>query len=292
MNEFLERYKKLGSVEEQFEVGQCIRVNTLKTSHSAIVNRLKSKGVKLEKIPYARDGFFVRQNPFSLGTSIESLLGYFYVQESASQLPVEVLAPKETDIVLDMCSAPGGKTTQTSQWMNNKGVVVAFEKNNRRLLAFKSNCERLGVNNVVAFNTNAEKASSLNLKFDRVLLDAPCSGNFIADKSWFQKHSVETVKSLCQIQKSLLKAGISVLKKNGVLVYCTCSLEPEENELLIDWALQNLDVALLPTNLKIGSEGLTNVFGKKLSAEVRNCRRFWPSNTKTQGFFIAKMVRK
>ncbi len=290
-NFFLDRYQKLGSKEQFFALTPSLRVNTLKISHKNLIARLNSKKVVLEKIHFVRDGFYIKKSPFSLGASAEFLMGYYYLQEAAAQIPVEVLNPTENEVVLDACASPGGKTTQLAQWMNNKGMIVSFEKNNRRIPALKSNLERMGAPNAIVYNTDVVKVRTFGIAFDKILLDAPCSGNFISDPDWLQKRNLKDVENVSALQKILLDACVKVLKKNGVIVYSTCSLEPEENEMIIDWTLKNLPVKLEETGLKTGSQGLTNIFGKKMNKEIVKCRRFWPSKTKTQGFFIAKMVK-
>ena len=110
-------------------------------------------------------------------------------------------------------------------------------------------------------------------------------------EKWFEKRDINGIRQNAEMQKKLLQAAVSVLKKNGVLVYSTCSLEPEEDEMVIDWALKNLPLKLEPVST-IGSNGLTNVFGKNLDNEIKKTRRLWPHKTFTQGFFIAKLRKK
>jgi len=291
MNFFLERYEQLGeTLAPPIELRQSLRVNTLKITDAVLIQRLSALGVSLEKIPFTRHGYYCSSN-FSLGAITEFLLGYFYLQEAAAQVPVELLDLNKEDIVLDMCAAPGGKTTQIAQVMQNKGAIIAIEKKRHRLISLKSSLERMGVSNTAAYLFDANDARFLGIEFDKVLLDAPCSGNFVTDRNWFNKKSFEGIQRMAEMQKSLIKSALSVLKKDGILVYSTCSLEPEENELNMEWMLKHFKVVIEKTNLKIGSEGLTKVFGRKLDPYIANCRRFWPNKTKTEGFFIAR-IRK
>jgi NOL1/NOP2/sun family putative RNA methylase len=190
-----------------------------------------------------------------------------------------------------MCAAPGSKTTQLAQLMKNSGVIVALDVKNDRLRVLRNNLERCGVENVLTYSKDARYVSDLGIKFDKVLLDAPCSGNFVIENDWFIKRELEGVVECSVVQKSLLKSALSVLKPGGVLVYSTCSLEPEEDELVIDWLLSNFKVELEEISLKIGSEGLVKVEKQVLSSELSKTRRFWPNLSKTQGFFVAK-IRK
>ena len=290
MNFFLDRYKKLGQEVSGIQLRQALRINTLKISEADLITRLKKLGVKLELIPFAKYGYYC-SSKFSLGAITEYLLGYFYLQEAAAQLPVQVLDPKPNELILDCCASPGGKTTQIAQFMKNKGTVIALEKKRHRLASLKTNLERCGVNNCIAYLMDANKVDSLNLQFDKILLDAPCSGNFVTDPAWFQKRDLEGIRRAAEIQKSLIEKCLTVLKKDGILIYSTCSLEPEENELNMQWMLNNFKVKIEKTNLKAGDSGLTKVFGKKIDKQIANCARFWPNKTNTEGFFIAK-IRK
>lgn len=289
---FVERYKQLGQEWKDVEDKIALRVNTLKISQEDLLKRLELIGANVQKIPFAKEGYWVKKSKFSLGAITEFLLGYYYLQEAASQIPVQILAPKEGEVVLDCCAAPGGKTTQIAQYMNNGGQIIALESKNHRMQSLKSSLERIGVENCVAYLMDAKKMSSLRIQFDKILLDAPCSGNYVTDRRWFEKRNIKGMQENAKVQRELLKEAVKSLKIGGVLVYSTCSLEPEENELNMDWALKNLPIELQKTELQIGDEGLTEVFGQKLNEEIKKCRRFWPWKTRTEGFFIAKIVKK
>lgn len=291
MNAFEQRYSQIGGKVVPVVLKPTIRINTVRADEAKLVQQLTAKGVTLEKIPFTKHGYTVVATKFSLGASIEYLTGQLTPQEAAAQLPVQVLDPKSGERVLDMAAAPGVKTSQISQWMKNTGELVAVEKNNRRLVGMKNNLERLGVANCIAFNTDATKLKDWKLSFDKVLLDAPCMGNYVKDKDWFGKHALKELDRNTQTQKAMLAAAVSVVKKGGTIVYSTCSLEPEENEFIIDWALRTLPVRCVPTGLEIGVPALTEAFGKRLTKDVQNARRLWPHQTKTEGFFVAKLVR-
>jgi NOL1/NOP2/sun family putative RNA methylase len=287
---FSKRYEQLGGEIADVKIPPALRVNTLNTTAKELISRLEKLGVKLERIPFTKNGYSVAQSKFSLGAITEYLLGYYYLQEAAAQLPVEVLDPKPTDIVLDACAAPGGKTTQLAQHMKNQGTIVAYDLKPHRIPSLIMNLERCGITNTTVFEGNAVMASRLGLQFDKILLDAPCAGNYLTEPLWFEKRTIEGIQTSSNIQRRLLSDCISMLKPGGTLVYSTCSLEPEENELNIDWALKQLPIRLEKVNT-IGEAGLTNVFGQKLHPDIALCKRFWPHKTKTEGFFIAKMVR-
>jgi len=285
MNMFLKRYKEMGHDidPEAIDARQSIRVNTLKIDAPTLASRLKKKGVRLKKIPFTDHGYWA-DSDFALSSTAEYLHGYFYIQEAASQLPVKVLAPKKDDAVLDMAAAPGSKTTQLAQCMNNQGTIVALDSSSTRLTALKNNIERCGVKNTIIYQKDAAHADDLGTTFDSILLDAPCSGNFATDRSWFDKRSIDGIKQQAKVQRELLRAAANVLKPGGTIVYSTCSLEKEEDEDVIAWALDKLDLKLADTGLKVGESGAT--------PETRLCRRLWPDTDKTQGFFLAKLRKK
>lgn len=291
MNQFLERYKQLGQEfnPDEVKVKNALRINTLKSNEKQVIDRVNAK---LTKIPFLKNSYFY-ESDFSMASTPEHLQGFYYLQEAASQLPVEILEPKETDMVLDMCASPGSKTTQLAMLMNNKGKIIALDSENARLPKLQNNLERCGVTNTITYKKDARYVQDLGLEFDKILLDVPCSGNFAINPDWFLERNLEDIKVLVKTQRQLLQSALSVLKPGGILVYSTCSLEPEENELNINWLLNEYkDIELQEIKIDIGDPGLTNVFDKELNPELAKCKRFWPHKTGMQGFFICKMKLK
>ncbi len=290
-DELEKRYRQLEpSFTADFKIRTCIRINTIKISPEKLVKRLEKKKVILEKADFLECGYFCRSE-FSLGATPEYLQGLYYLQEAASQIPVQLLDPKPGEEVLDMSAAPGSKTTQIAQKMDNKGIIVALDNKPYRLKALANNLERMGAKNCAAYKKDARFAFDLGKKFDKILLDAECSGNFAAEKSFFDRTTLQTIKMNAKIQKELLRAAVKCLRENGILVYSTCSLEPEENEMVIDWLLSKYKhLRLEKIDFSIGDSGITNPFGQQLNTEVSGCLRLWPHKTNTQGFFVAKIV--
>jgi NOL1/NOP2/sun family putative RNA methylase len=288
---FLDRYRRLGhELKGDERTRRAIRVNPLLASREEVVGRLEARGAKLTPIPWLRDGLYIEGGESSAGASFEYLLGLYSIQEAAAQFPVEVLAPAANEVVLDMCAAPGGKTTQAAAWMGNGGVVVAVDVRRDRLYALENNLERTGVENCVAYCADAAALDYGGTLFDRILLDAPCSGNYVTDREWFKKRDIGDVEKNAIEQRRLLEAALGLLKQGGTLVYTTCSLEPEEDELNVQWLLDNHGVELVEVSGP-GSPALTKVLGRSLNPDVARCRRFWPDETGTQGFFVAKVVK-
>jgi NOL1/NOP2/sun family putative RNA methylase len=268
----------------------CLRVNTLRHP-SDLLERLARKGAVLEAVPSIANAYWFSSEK-SLGATPEYLLGYYYLQEAASQLPALVLAPPEHSVVLDMAASPGSKTTQLAALMSNTGVIVAVEQKSNRMQALAENLERCGVINTVLFRKDARFIKDFHRDFTHILLDAPCSGNYVIEPEFFAKKSLKSIKEMVEVQRELLKAAASALADGGTLVYSTCSLEPEENEEQIAWLLGKYPaLTLVDTGLSIGEPGYSLVFGKSLPPNVRLTRRLWPQRTGTQAFFIAKLVK-
>ena len=129
-----------------------------------------------------------------------------------------VLKPNEKDLVLDMSAAPGGKTTQLAAYMNNKGTIVALDNNVKRLESLRNNIERLGVMNTIIYNKDARFVSDFGIEFDKILLDAPCSGTFTTEEKWLENKTIEGIKERARLQRELLKAAVKVLKHGGVML--------------------------------------------------------------------------
>jgi 16S rRNA C967 or C1407 C5-methylase (RsmB/RsmF family) len=141
----------------------------------------------------------------------------------------------------------------------------------------------------MVYNLDARNASQLNIKFNRVLLDVPCSGNFAADPEWFQHRTLHDVERNAGVQREIIAEAAKILSDDGEIVYSTCSLEPEEDELNMDWAIKHLPLQIEAMNSH-EKKGLTTIFGKQLDPSVERCRRIWPSET--QGFFTCKLKRR
>lgn len=286
---FVRRYQQLGWQFKESELKQSIRINTLNTKETEVVERLESLGVALEKIPLLEHGYWISKSKFSVGATLEYLLGLYSVQEAAAQIPVSLFSNVEGKAVLDACAAPGGKTIQLADMMQNTGAIVALDIEKRRLTALANQLERCRASNTVVYELDARKASWLNMKFDRILLDVPCSGNFASDRGWFMRRTFKDVNRNATLQRQILAEAYRVLSEDGEIVYSTCSLEPEENELNIDWAIRTLSLQVEKINC-FGEKALASVFGKKLDSSIQNCKRIWPGLT--QGFFVCKLRKR
>jgi NOL1/NOP2/sun family putative RNA methylase len=285
---FLHRYRKLGWTYEKVKLEQAIRINTMNAQQERVIERLRQRGVRLERISFLPQGYWVRSR-FSVGATVEYLLGLYSVQEAAAQIPATLFGELAGRKVLDACAAPGGKTVQLADLMRNNGVIVALDVRKQRLTALANQLERCRVKNTVVCDLDARRVSQLDRKFDCILLDMPCSGNFTTDRAWFLRRTLTDVERNAKLQREILAEATKVLDEDGEIVYSTCSLEPEEDELNIDWAVKSLKLKVEEVDC-YGQEALTKVFGKRLDSSVSRARRIWPG--RTQGFFVCKLRRR
>lgn len=286
---FVHRYAQLGWRFREVESRQSIRINQSNAKQKKLPERLSGLGVQIEKISFLEAGYWVCKSRVSAGATAEYLLGFYSIQEAAAQIPATLFTGLKGKTVLDACAAPGGKTVHLADLMVNSGALVALDVNKRRLAALSNHLERCHISNAVVYNLDARQASRLNLKFDRILLDVPCSGNFASDKEWFNRRTLIDVERNSKVQREILAEAVKCLASNGEIVYSTCSLEPEEDEMNMDWAVRNLGLNIEEVNC-LGEKGLTEVFGRKLDVSVERCRRIWPGDT--QGFFVCKLSKR
>ncbi len=269
-----------------------IRVNTIKIEEEELIKRLEDRGFVLERteVPYC---YKVVEEPFSIGATPEYLMGYYYVMEKSSCIPPLTLNPSPEDIVVDFAASPGGKTTFMAQLMGNRGVIIAIEANEERIPPLIDNIHRMGVLNTVVLRMNAARFKNLGIKADKILLDAPCSGEGVIhkDKSRKTDRGARDIRFCSTLQRDLIESAIRSLKDGGVLVYSTCSLTPEENEFVIQWALENFNVEL--EEVEWGEPALTGIPNTdiKFSVEIKKCKRLYPHKHETSGFFVAKLVK-
>jgi tRNA (cytosine40_48-C5)-methyltransferase len=285
---FLERYQDMGYEYSEVELRQAIRFNNVNARGKNLVDRLASLGVHLQKISFLSQGYWVVDSKVSAGATAEYLLGLYSIQEAAAQIPATLFSNLKNKKVLDLAAAPGGKTTQLADLMDNTGVIVALDVDKRRLNALGNHLERCHVANSVVHLLDARRAKELDVKFDRILADVPCSGNFAGDPNWFRNRTPRDVERNSILQQEILSKAAECLTPEGEIIYSTCSLEPEENEFNIDWAIKNLN--LQPQEIHCpGQPGLTTIFGEKVDPSISRCRRIWPGET--QGFFVCKLRR-
>lgn len=276
-----------------------IRTNTLRTRRRDLAQALVNRGVNLQPIgPWTKVGLQIFDSQVPIGATPEYLAGNYILQAASSFLPVIALDPQENERILDMASAPGGKTTYISAIMKNTGCVFANDANKSRTKSLVANIHRLGCTNTVVCNYDAREFPRVIGGFDRILLDAPCSGTGVIGKDQSVKVS-RTEKDFMQIphlQKQLLLSAIDSVdshsKTGGVIVYSTCSVAVEEDEQVVEYALRKRpNIKLIDTGLDIGKEGFASYRGKKFHPSLKLTRRYYPHTYNVDGFFVAKFQK-
>lgn len=273
-----------------------IRTNTLRTRRRDLAQALINRGVNLEPIgKWTNVGLQVFESSIPIGATPEYLSGHYMLQAASSFLPVIALSPQPHERVLDMASAPGGKTTHMAALMQNTGIIFANDANKARTKSLAANVHRLGCKNVVVCSYDGREFPKVMGGFDRVLLDAPCSGTGVISKDAGVKinKTERDFTLLSHLQKQLILCAIDSVnpasKTGGYLVYSTCSVTVDENEAVVDYALRKRpNVHLVDAGLEFGRPGYPSYRGKSFHASIKMTRRFYPHVHNMDGFFVAK----
>ena len=250
--DFLNHLKTYLSEEEIKELDASLKE---KDRHALLLNTEKMKEEtllslypSLKRHPIVKNGFIYDKDELDLGKSIYHELGCFYLQEPSAMVPAFLLNPTANDIVLDLCAAPGGKSMQASLLMGNKGLIIANDIAKSRAFAISENAERLGRGNLLITNNDFSLIYKDHLNyFDKIILDAPCSGSgmFRKESKMMEDWSYQKVLKCAYIQKELIILAYQMLKPGGTMVYSTCSLSYEEDEEVVDYLLNNSDATVV-----------------------------------------------
>ncbi|MBD3387772.1 MAG: NOL1/NOP2/sun family putative RNA methylase [Candidatus Altiarchaeales archaeon] len=260
-----------------------IRVNTLKSSMREVKRLLGERNIEYGKVSWCNDGLWVGTDDLDL---MEHQLGLYYIQNASSFIAPLVLGPG--DRVLDLCAAPGGKTTHLAQVMENRGLLVANDNSPARLRGLVYNIQRCGASNAAVLKEDGCRIDKLGLNFDRILVDAPCSsvGTLRQSHEVLRKWSLKWVKQLTTVQKKMVVSAYDSLCEGGRMVYSTCTTTKEENEDVIEHLLDEREGAEL---FKVDLGGLKVRRG--LTENTWKCARIHPHDNDTDPHFIAE-VRK
>lgn len=304
IKEYFSKYESLFSSPEEFEqflkfteqpLRKSLRVNTSKISVDEFKELAASNGWELKPIPFSQTGFFIdrEDKSYPLGKTLENLIGLFYIQETSSMIPPLVLDPQPGNIILDMAAAPGSKSTQICSLMNNDGLVIANDISIKRTKGLVYNLEQQGsIASAVSLLDGNRFGTIFPNFFDKILLDAPCSGEGTIRKNNVTLNQ-NIINRISNIQRPLLISAIKSLKLGWEIVYSTCTLAPEENEAIINYILEKYPNTIevldweLP-GLETG-EGITHWQDEQFDPQVKKTKRIWPHLNNSEGFFVAKL---
>mmetsp|Transcript_9638 Transcript_9638/g.19307 ORF Transcript_9638/g.19307 Transcript_9638/m.19307 type:complete len:281 (-) Transcript_9638:137-979(-) len=275
-----------------------IRINTLKVEKGKIYKDLSSRGIKLLPVEGLLEfASIVKKSETVVGGSPEYLAGFYTIQGISSFFPVISLSPEEGEKILDIAAAPGGKTSFISQLMKNSGLIIANDKNKFRIKSLVNSIHRLSVKNSLVTNYDGSIFPFIMKGFDKVLIDAPCTGTGIIshDKTIKTRKTTRSIWVNSLLQQQLLLAAIDSCNENsgkgGYIVYSTCSILVEENESVIQYALDKRGVQIVPTGLDIGMPGYIKYKNVLFDPKMKECKRFFPHIHNTDGFFICKLKK-
>jgi len=304
----IERYFKMLGYEETIQLLEAfeyfkkrpsILCNYLKLNCEALLEKLNRLGFYLKRIEWCNYCYAVDSAPASpsIGSTHEYLKGYYYVyRDMASLVPPLILNPTEGSKTLDMCAAPGGKAVHLLLLMRDSGLFIANDISTRRTASLLSHFTRMGFKSYTILNENGvELAKKLKLKFDFILVDAPCSaeGGIMFDPSRKYKTSLRDLAKLVEKEIKLLYVATLLVKEGGKIVYTTCSIAPEENEYVVTKVLQlNNDIIVKDPPFNFWSQGLSKFFNMEFDPSIRNCIRIWPQRHGMEGYFICLLSRE
>jgi NOL1/NOP2/sun family putative RNA methylase len=270
------------------------RINRLKIQPQVLLFLLREKGIHVEPAITAHGSFFMAFQLESVGHLLEYFLGYIHPQALTSCIASLVLSPKPSSFVLDMCAAPGGKTSHMAELMENTGLIIANELFTNRQIPLAHTLARLGVCNTVVTGYQAQEFP-LRQRFDYILADVPCTGEGrwrtagrSPRPSWYQG----TTK-LPDMQKRMICRGFDLLSEKGEMLYATCTYNPEENEAVVDFLLKHRKARCLPIDPPFpGEPGICQWKKDKYDKALRRTVRFYPHHLDSVGFFMARIGRR
>jgi len=268
-------------------------VNPLKTTVERFLAYCHRAGIAAEPIPWYPGGFRLR-NCSRPGATLPFVAGWYYVQEEIAMAAVLALDPQPGERIVDLCAAPGGKTAQTALRVGPEGMVIANELQMERLSALRTTIDRLGLLNVVVTWADGRTLPLPSAHWDRVLVDAPCTGEGTLRKrtqSWYGTD--ERFRRHCMaVQRRLLRHALLLVRPGGIVLYSTCTFAPEENEQVLDEVLGDYG-SIEPFDIPQlrATPGVRQWRGRSFRSDVEHARRFWPHHNDTGGFFIARIRR-
>jgi len=274
-----------------------LRVNSIKITPHKLVEIFAAKGICLKPMEDIGNHLYKAPDLKSPGNLLEYFSGYIHPQAFTSCLASIVLAPEKDSLVLDMCSSPGGKTSHLADIMDNSGLIVANELYASRHIPLGHTLIRLGVINTIVTEYQAQEFP-LKQQFNYIMADVPCSGEGRFRWQKGKEKDYHLIKShkhskLLDLQKKIIIRGFDLLSNNGIMLYSTCTYNPDENEAVIQYLLENRDAELLPIDLNFPFErGITNWRNTVYDRSLGQTARFYPHHSNSVGFFMARIGKR
>lgn len=288
----MKRYKEIIPNYEDFEEiiekqqPYDIRVNTIKSTISEVENFLETEGMNFAQRDWNKNFLKINSNP---SKTLFHWLGKYYIQESVSGIPPLVLKPGPDDRVLDMCAAPGSKTTQLAAIMDNRGDILANDRRANRTRSLLSNLYKTGVINTIVTERDGRNLPE-SPKFDKILLDVPCSNEGNLRSSGKKKANMKRIRDLSGLQEKLLDKAFRMCADGGVIVYSTCTFAPEENEMVVSKFKDRGELQEITLDFS-HSNGITEWNGENLGNNLEKCVRVYPHQLDSGGIFVAKFEK-
>ena len=271
-----------------------VRVNDIKATPERVRRAFDEAGIDYEGVEW-HDGLFRLAEDVKPGNTWPFVHGWVYGQEEVSAVPALAVDPQPGERVLDCCAAPGSKTTQLAALMDDRGLLVGNDNNLGRLSALRSNAERCGVSNLVVTRADARNFSLKPFggeRFDRTLVDVPCSceGTVRKNPDAVDDWSLDHIEGISGVQKAILGRSLEITREGGTVVYSTCTFAPEENEAVLQYALEEYDCRLVEYDLDLEHRpGITEWDGDTYDESMTRAKRIYPHHNDTGGFFCAKL---
>lgn len=267
-----------------------LRINTLKIEPGEFLEFIEKT---LEPIPWVDRGFYYREGE-AFGKHPAYHAGLYYIQEPSAMMPAMALSPEPFEKVLDLCAAPGGKTAFLGNLMNNTGLLVTNDISPKRVKALVKNVELMGLSNTLIINEEPERIKKVYSEFfDKILLDVPCSGEgmFRKDREAVQSYTRFKSEECVAVQREIVDSAYAMLKPGGVIVYSTCTFNPDENERNIEFFIKKYDLKvdnLIPAG---GFEPSRSRWTDSRDSSLDGGLRLWPHNGKGEGHFVCRLVK-
>ena len=273
-----------------------LRANTLRISRDALAERLESQGFAVSPVPHQPAFLKVDQEPEGrpVSDTLEHWLGLFYMQQTATGLAAPLLAPEPGERVLDLCSAPGGKTTHLAELLEGRGTVVASDVNETRIRALLGNVYRLGHTNIMTVAGDGRRFPTA-ATFDRVMVDVPCSAEGTLRKrgGTIPGHSRKWAKQVTKAQEKLLRRAVELTRPGGTLLYVTCTFGPDENEAVLTRVLADAPITVDPLELPVPhARGLESFGDETFDPALAGAVRIYPHHLDSGGLFLCRLRRE